>query len=256
MFHYIEGCTPFYRSDMLTSRHGFSTRQGGVSILPHTASLNLGFGRGDSDGTVRENLRRFVSAAAGDGMQYVTMSQLHSTTVKYVVAGESGIECDGVVTDAPSLALIARSADCVPVLLEYRADDRAIVAAVHSGWRGTAADMMAAAVLAMVKLGARPDKISAAIGPCIHRCCFEVGRDVKAAFEAAGMGDFIEPSRGSADKFYADLPGACRFSLMRAGVLPGRVDTLDKCTMCEPDAFYSHRATGGKRGTLGAVIAI
>ena len=128
MFHF-DGS--FWRSDILTAKdvgHAFSTRLGGVSSLPHTASMNVGFGRGDSDDTVRENIRILCGAADISYAGLVGSAQFHTTKIRYVTeenAGE-GINADnpspsdGFVTDRPGVSVIVRTADCTPILLVGR----------------------------------------------------------------------------------------------------------------------------------------
>ncbi|MBR5453636.1 MAG: laccase domain-containing protein, partial [Clostridia bacterium] len=147
-------------SDKIKEKHGFSTRVGGVSTLPHTASLNLGYYRGDERETVIENLRRFSSAVDIPLEDFVSVTQIHSSDVRYTTEKDRGggifykadYECDGYVTDRQGVALCVKTADCVPIL--FSSGD-GIVGAVHAGWRGTARSIAAVCVERMVSLGAR-----------------------------------------------------------------------------------------------------
>ncbi len=253
--------------------HGFSTRHGGVSTLPHTSSLNLTRDLGDSDDVVDANLdifSRAVSRRLYDRTRAVTAHQIHSAKVRAVdpsSAGEGcsrerGEDCDGFVTAAPGLIPIIRVADCVPVLLAgLREDGRPVVSAVHAGWRGTVNGITAEAVSKMLTLGADLSTIRAAVGPHIGLCCFEVGEDfVEAVTEIRGR-DFalrhtIPSPKGIPGKFHADLTGMNREILELSGVLPWNIDVCEACTMCDTGTFFSHRGMNGMRGTMGAGIVI
>jgi len=132
-----------------------------------------------------------------------------------------------------------------------------VVSAVHSGWRGTAAGIAANAVSAMTKLGAVPENIQAAIGPCISSCCFETGPEVPAALmkimpQKAEM--FIRPGYG--DRTYVDLKGANREILMTAGLAFENISLSGECTSCMCDKYWSHRKTKGRRGSQASVIML
>ena len=174
--------------------HGFSTRLGGVSEGIY-ATLNLGMNRGDAPDRVRENYRRFCAAIGADMGNIVCASQVHGDTVRTVTAADLGIgldepepwQADGLVTDIPGVTRAVYSADCLPILL-YDPVHRAI-AAIHSGWRGTALGIVQKTVEAMgCAFGTSPAHLRAAIGPCISQCCFETDYDVPSAMIRA-LGD-------------------------------------------------------------------
>ena len=147
-------------------RHGFFTRQGGVSTGVY-ASLNAGPGSRDDPAAVAENRRRIAAAFGRPSEALLTAYQVHSTEVAIAdrAWGEARPRADGVVTRAPGLICAALSADCAPVLL---ADPVArVVAAVHAGWRGALAGVVESGVAAMVAAGAARERIVAAVGPCI-----------------------------------------------------------------------------------------
>ena len=259
-------------SDKLQSRHAFSTRLGGISRKPHTATLNLAFGRGDERETVLENLERFADAVGFDPQGVVSVPQIHGKTVHRVDARHRGmgyftepaLEGDGYVTDDPAVIPGVKTADCTPILLEARIGDRAVaVAALHAGWKGTVADIAGEGVrkltaLARERAGNETAVITvrAAIGPCIHACCFEVKEDCLAAVRA-GLGGMAEEFiRYRGERSFLDLPALNRALLMRAGVAETDVDVCPACTACRTDLFYSHRATGGVRGTMLSVIGL
>ncbi|MBQ9783383.1 MAG: peptidoglycan editing factor PgeF [Clostridia bacterium] len=259
----------YERSELIPCAHGFSTRLGGVSTLSHTATLNLGFDRGDDAETVRCNLSRFAEAVGFDPTRLISVSQIHSARVRYVTAEHAGEgidrptaePCDGYVTDQPDVVVGIRTADCVPILL-YAPPQGAFggaVAAVHAGWRGTAAGIVRVAVDRLCRLGAEPQTVRAAIGPSIGSCCYEVRQDFADSFRAmAGDGlteRYVLPIPGQPGVYRSDLKGANQELLLSAGLLPENLDCSDSCTMCDPKTFFSHRVSGGLRGSLLSVIS-
>ena len=243
-------------------RHGFSTRQGGVSSAPWD-SLNLGVGRGDDPAAVAENYRRFCGAVGVDKNRVVLSKQIHETTVRVCTADDAGkglwssrdYTADALITNQPDLPLVVFSADCGIILL-YDPVQRA-VGAVHAGWRGCAAGILEKTVAAMTaEYGAKPGNMLAAIGPCIGQCCFETDGDVPAAMEAA-LGNDASPCverRGA--KYHVDLAGLNRQWLLRSGLTPDHIDTCGLCTACRPDLFWSHRKMGEARGAQIAMISL
>ena len=236
--------------------HCFTTRLGGVSE-GHLASLNIGVHRGDDPENVAENYRRLGEAL---GFSHLVLTrQTHSDTVRAVNLGDAdkGLtqdvwpECDGLITATPGVALAVFTADCTPILLHDPVTGG--VGAVHAGWRGTAADIAGKAVRAMEReYGCDPANIRAAIGPNIGHCCFATDADVpEAMIEALGRSalTFIRSHGG---KYYVDLKKINAQFLKNAGVR--HVEISDACTACCPDRFWSHRVTGGKRGSQGAII--
>jgi YfiH family protein len=259
-------------SDLLVSVHGFATRLGGVSELAHTASLNLAFGRGDGEAVVLENLGRFGSAVGFDPLSVVSVPQVHGTEVFTVDACHRGVgyyrpadvSGDGYVTADPSVTLGVKTADCTPILLEAEVCGRVVaVGALHAGWRGTVADMAGQGVRTLARLASQAAGVSveavavrAAIGPCIHACCMEVKEDclsvVRSSLGALADG-FI---RSAGERTCLDIPGMNRALLLRAGVPAERIDVCELCTACHSELFYSHRASGGVRGTMLNVIRL
>jgi len=258
----IQG-VPLIQSTLIPARHGFTTRQGGVST-GHLRSLNLGENRGDDPERVRENYRRVARAVGFDLHKLVYTRQVHENTVRYAVPADSralytpmDYTCDGLYTDVPELPLACFTADCVPVLLCDPANG--VIAAVHCGWRSTVADILGVAVAQMCARGAEKASIRAAIGPAIGACCFEVGADVTEAMYAwlgAEAAPFIREKPGAPGKYLADLRGADRRRLLKLGLKEEHIDVSDECTMCAPEKFWSHRATRGKRGSQAAFIVL
>lgn len=238
--------------------HGFTTRLGGVSTGMF-ASLNLGMHRGDAPENVEENYRILGDALGFSRQDLVLTWQIHSDIVRVVTREDAGKgcdhraypQCDALVTDTPGLALMVFTADCTPILLHDPVTGA--VGAIHAGWRGTALGIARKTVETMTEaFGTRPEDIRAAIGPNIGQCCFATDADVPAALEAA-LGKAAEPyitRRG--EKFYPDLKAINGLWLRQAGVR--HIALSESCTACDPDRFWSHRVTEGKRGSQGAVI--
>lgn len=243
-------------------RHAFTTRKGGVSAPPWD-TLNLAPGRGDAEEAVEENYRRLCAAVGADPTRLVLAKQVHETTVRICGETDAGkglvkerdYTADGLVTNVPGLPLVVFSADCGVILL-YDPERRA-AGAVHAGWRGCAAGILEKAVKTMTRAyGTRPEKLLAAVGPCIGPCCFETDGDVPEAMTAA-LGREAEPyfSRQGA-KWHVDLAGLNRQWLLRAGLLPEHIDLCGLCTACRRDLFWSHRKSGEARGAQAALIVL
>ncbi|MCR4906546.1 MAG: peptidoglycan editing factor PgeF [Clostridiales bacterium] len=272
----------FYRDGILTRsdvlafpgvRAGFSSRAGGMSTLPHTATLNLAEGLGDDAETVRRNkeiFARAVSAGEYGGETTVAAHQIHSSRVRILTqanAGEgfgrpAGEDGDGFVTAEAGVMPIIRTADCAPILFAgLREDGTPVIAAVHAGWRGTVAGIAAEAVRVMHTLGCETESIRAAIGPRIGFCCYEVGEDfAEAVRQARGSGfagRHIRRVAGVSDdaRPHADLAGMNLEILAEAGIAAAQVDVSPACTMCD-ERYYSHRRMHGVRGVMGAGIVI
>ena len=160
-----------------------------------------------------------------------TLKQIHSS-VCVAAGGRSGVlgEGDALLENTPGSVVAVKTADCIPILL---IDERnRAVAAVHAGWRGTAARIAVRAVEAMqARFGTLPGDLHAAIGPGIGKCCFEVGPEVAAEFGGQGRG-------------HIDLPEVGRRQLLDAGVAPKRIYASNLCTMCRADEFHSFRRDG------------
>jgi YfiH family protein len=249
----------YLRSTLLESPHAFTTRAGGFSTLPHTSSLNLARHRGDPDDIVAKNIAYLARAVVRDATP-VYADQVHGTDVVLVTERtvRAPRSCDALVSSTPGIAPLVKTADCVPILLECATGE---VAAVHSGWRGTADDIAAAAVAFLASMGAKPSEMRAAVGPCIRKCCFEVGSEVAEAFERSAAAAHIgiaEMLRLISDiggcKYKIDLQGCIVASLKASGLRAENIDVSDDCTCCGV-GYYSHRRDKGIRGAQGAIIA-
>ncbi|WP_224361895.1 peptidoglycan editing factor PgeF [Hyalangium versicolor] len=239
----------FINSALLPVPHGFATRTGGVSEGRY-ASLNLGFSVGDTRERVEENYRRLATAAGASLGALHLVKQVHGDRVLQAKGGEATQTLRPVLGDADALFteqagdwVGVSTADCVPVLLVDPEHKR--VAAVHSGWRGTDADVSARAVDALVARGTRPERLLVAVGPCIQQCCYVVSPDLAKHF-ASRFGSDVVVARG--DEFRLDLARAVVLTLRRVGVKVGNMDVLQECTSCDSSRFFSHRRDAGRTG--------
>ncbi len=253
----------YLASPLLDTPHGFSTRLGGVSE-GYLASLNLGCHRGDTEENLRENYHRFCAATGTDDKRVVMANQVHGVAVRAVTEADvkaelldpTPFEADGLVTDVPGVTLVIFSADCIPILLFD--PGRRVAAACHAGWRGTAGAIAGVTVETMVDCyGCRRVDIRAAIGPGIGGCCFETDSDVPEAMERS-LGGLAAPfirARGQG-RYQVELTGINRAILLQAGLLEELIDVSRDCTCCQPERFWSHRYTGGVRGSQAAAVML
>ena len=245
-------------------RHCFTTRLGGVS-QGIWASLNLSFTRGDDKGDVEENYSRLAQALGVDKRQFVLSDQTHTTNVKKITKADAGngltreksfFDVDGMITNEPGLVLSTFYADCVPL---YFVDPvHRAIGLSHSGWRGTVARMGRVTVEAMGReFGTQPEELLCAIGPSICQECYEVSEDVAEAFAKGFPGREAELFyRKENGKYQLDLWRANGVVLEEAGVLKEHIATAELCTCCNSELLFSHRASQGKRGNLGAFLML
>ena len=223
----------------------FSTRRGGVSRAPF-ASLNLGRSTEDDPASVTANRARLLAEAGLAPTRLATAGQVHGVRVVEVDAPGHAPECDALVTRTPGLVLAVTTADCMSLL--YSAPG--VVAAAHSGWRGTAGGMPVAALAAVCRLaGCAPSAVTVAIGPAIRGCCYEVGEQVAGNFPAAAV-------RATSGKPYLDLPTAATLALRAAGITPEAIHDTGACTACEPALYFSHRRDRGRTGRHWGVASL
>jgi YfiH family protein len=221
-------------------RHGFFTRDGGVSggIF---ASLNCGFGSGDDESKVAENRRRVAQALGQSPDRLVTSYQFHSAeavAVERPWRRDDRPRADAMATRTPGIALGILTADCAPVL--FADPDAGVIGAAHAGWRGALGGVLEATVRAMVTLGAARERIAAGIGPCIGGASYEVGAEFPAPFLAEDPGNaafFVAAPR--AGHFLFDLAGYAARRLERLGI--ARIARTGGDTAAEPDRFFSYR---------------
>lgn len=234
--------------------HGFFGRKGGVSTGP-VEGLNCGLGSGDDPQSVETN-RRIAADAILAGAPIASVFQIHSPTAVTVNAAAPNADrpqADALVTDKPGLLLGVVTADCAPVLL---ADVEAgVVGAAHAGWRGAMAGVTDQAIAAMISLGARVDRISAAVGPCIARASYEVdhGFAERVLADDADNDRFL--SLGPNGKPHFDLEAYVVTRLAAAGIR--RIEAAGLDTYALDDRFYSYRrATHRIEPTYGRQLSL
>ena len=244
---------------------GFSTRFGGVSEN-WLSSMNLSFSRGDKPEFVTENHRRFGQAVGYDYKRLVFSDQVHDTKIRVVTEEDAGKGTvrppdyegiDGLITDVVNLPLMTFYADCVPLF--FYDPKKRVVATAHSGWRGTVGKIGTKMIEKMKSIyGCEAADIICAIGPSICLSCYEVSEDVAEEFRVAytkTQQEEILISKGNG-KYLLDLHKACAINFLEAGVTVEHIAMPDLCTCCNRELLFSHRATAGKRGNLGAVIML
>ena len=220
-------------------RHGFFTRQGGVSTGIYN-SLNCGPGSKDEAGNVDQN-RALVAEALGiEPGRLLTLYQIHGAVAVNVEQpwDPRAPEADAIVTRMPGLAIGVLSADCAPVL--FCDPHERIIGAAHAGWRGARTGVIDTAIAAMEDLGAKRERIVATIGPTISQKAYEVGSDYVERFladEPESSAFFIN-DEGSGEPHF-DLPGYVWERLARAGV--GAIADIGLCTYCDETRLFSYR---------------
>ena len=237
--------------------HCFTTQCGGVSS-GKISGLNLGFRCGDNPDSVTENYK-LVAKDMGFPFERITAGrQTHSANIRIITNEDAGKgvsresemqDVDGLVTNVENLPLVVFYADCVPILLAD--EESGVVAAVHSGWRGTVSEIAGKAVEIMKnEFSARPENIKAAIGPSIGKCCFETGPEVASQFDKQLV---LQNNDG---KFFVDLWEANKMILQKSGVREENIDVLELCTVCNSDMLYSYRTHKDATGRMGAFIML
>jgi polyphenol oxidase len=264
--------------------NGFSTRVGGSSRVYGGQALNLGFTKQDSRPAVERNRAIFlleVGAATGKKpWPLVTLRQIHSDLI-HCVAGlpKEPLVGDGLITRAPGILLGIQTADCLPVVL-VDTKQRA-VGVFHAGWRGTVKRIVEKGVGEMRRyFGTLPRNITAAVGPGIRACCYDVGPEVRQQFESqfAYAEDLFREIKESdpvrekypllfltarapghselPTKIFLDLVEANRCQLIDAGVSPRNISASTLCTACHPELLFSYRAEKGVTGRMMGVAGI
>nr|WP_296081471.1 peptidoglycan editing factor PgeF [uncultured Blautia sp.] len=245
--------------------HGFSTRLGGVSEGIY-ASMNLSFTRGDEDAAVYENYRRFAAALGFSERDIVTSDQTHTANVRIVTEEDRGngitkprpyTDVDGMITNVRGLVLATFYADCVPL---YFVDPvHHAIGLSHSGWRGTVAKIGVVTIQKMQETyGTDPADVYAAIGPSICQECYEVSEDVILEFQKSFAPKhweklFYKKENG---KYQLNLWEANKIIFTEAGITENHISMPGICTCCNPEFLFSHRASHGKRGNLGAFLGL
>ena len=228
---------------------GQSIRHGGVSPAPFH-SLNLGKSTADNPANVAENRRRFCAELGFQPEQMTWSKQIHGNQIAQVIkpGGHEGF--DALVTNVPGILLAVSVADCTPILV-YDGRNQA-VAAIHAGWRGTVAGIVASTMIFMEKaFGTKGEDCFAYIGACIDECSFEVGDEV--ALEFSEPFKQFDAGRG---KFFVDLKKANAAQLLAFGIPERQIEISPYCTVSHGDDFFSHRNDSGITGRGMGVIGL
>lgn len=241
---------------MMISLGSGAARRLTLPILASIPGLVHGF-------TVKgSELAAVMRAAAGSELPLMTLRQVHGASVHRVETATDGFRSephakpagDALVTSLGRQALAVFVADCVPALVCDPPNH--IVAAVHAGWRGTAAGVLRATLETMRRLyGSRPDDLRVALGPAIGPCCFEVGDEVVERLLASDPGAGGCVVRASGRRPRVDLIEANRHQAMEFGVTAGRIRSIGLCTRCEPVLLESYRRNGPDAGRMAGIIA-
>ena len=247
--------------------HLVTTRLGGVST-GELSTMNLSFTRGDKEENVLENYRR-IGGILGCGLEDMVAShQTHTVNIRHVTTADRGKgittlrdyeNIDGLITSEEGIALVTYYADCVPLFLldpVHRA-----IGLAHSGWRGTINRMGGHMVKAMeTAFDSNPQEMIAAVGPSICQGCYEVSEDVAEQFvqlfEGNAEGSSVVEKGKEQGKFQLDLWLANRLILEEAGIPGPSISVTDICTCHNSEYLFSHRATNGHRGNLGAFLML
>ncbi len=245
--------------------HLFSTRLGGVSEGIYS-SMNLSFTRGDKEEAVRENFRKIATVLGVKEAQFVLSDQTHTSNIYKVSSKDAGCgmtqertyhDVDGLITNEPGLVLSTFYADCVPI---YFLDPvNKAIGLCHSGWKGTVLQIGNEMIQEMQKTyGTKAEDLLVAIAPSICQDCYEVSEDVILEFQKVYAKEeweqiFYKKVNG---KYQLNLWAACEITLKSSGVKEENIEITDVCTCCNPQYLFSHRASQGKRGNLGAFFML
>ncbi len=230
--------------------------------------MNLSPTSGDDPENVRENYRRLLHALGSENAHRLVLShQSHTDHIRLVSEADAGKgfavprdyeDVDGLMTNLSGIPLVTMYADCVPLL--FLDPVHKAIATSHSGWRGTVQEIGRKTVEQMTaRFGSDPKDILAAILPCIGPCCYEVDAPLYDAFANLPCLDarqILTPVPGKSEHYMLDLPRANAQILLAAGITREHLTVTDLCTHCNAHVFHSHRATGGMRGNLAAVIEL
>ena len=245
-------------------KHLFSTRLGGVS-QGYYGTMNLSTNGEEDRAVILENYRRIAAVLDEPLDRFVKSKQTHTTNVLQVTGEDAGkgivkdltyTDVDGLITNEPGLVLTTTYADCVPL---YFVDPvHRAIGLSHSGWRGTVGRMGAVTLSSMQReFGTDPAEVCAAIGPSICRDCYEISEDVASEFIQAfpdWCDEILEEKAGG--KYQLDLWRCNERILLEAGIRQENLAVTNICTCCNERLLFSHRASHGKRGNLGAFLML
>jgi YfiH family protein len=240
---------PFETAARLSVRHGFFGRRGGVSTGVYD-SLNTSDTGGDNPESAAANRAAIATALGFTDNKLTLAAQIHSNAVLQVTAPSAERpQGDALVTAEPGILLGILTADCVPVL--FCDPVAGVIGAAHAGWKGAVGGIVANTVAAMQTLGARPERIAAAIGPAISGVNYEVGPDFAAALPPAAAAFVFTPAGG---REHFDLPAFVLSQLEAAGL--ASVESVGACTYARPDLYFSHRYATHHGATTGRQLAV
>src|SRR5213083_215160 len=227
--------------------HAFSTRRG------DTRDLNLG-PHSSANPIVQMNRVRFLASVGLPGWPMMKLRQVHSDRVVNIQdtsAATDAVEGDAAVTALTGAVLGVQTADCVPILI---ADSHGrAVAAVHAGWRGTAARIVESTVARLrVQFALEPQDLVAAVGPHIGVCCYEIGLEVVDAMADPALFEY----KPEWMKPHLNLGEANRRQLINSGLRDEGIEVSSLCTRCRNDLFHSYRRDGKKMGPMLSIIGI
>lgn len=265
-------------------KHFFTTRDGGVS-KGCLSTLNLSYARGDVKENVDENFRRAAAIAGCKPDDIVCSAQTHTTNVRKVTSKDKGKgvtinrnydDVDGLITNESGILLATFYADCVPLFIVDELNHA--IGLSHSGWRGTVEKMGKVTLDRMkAEYGTTPENVHVAIGPSICQSCYEVSEDVALQFQKTFKFDnekaksyLLRYKKEVTDQdiqdclLYKKKNGKYQLNLwyanyrvfIDAGVPDRNIEITDVCTCCNPDKLFSHRASHGERGNLGAFLML
>lgn len=242
--------------------HGFSTREGGITVDPPKASLNLSWTRCGSPEEVIANFKIFAEGAGIDYDDMAVVNHEHGANVLRIAHEHRGRgfykdplpPCDGIITDDPTVTLVTSHADCGAYFF-YDPVHYAIGMA-HAGWKGTLLRIGAEMARRMAEeFDTDPSDIIAATGPCICRDCFEVDADLGEKFQSEfGYPGISRPGRQG--KAYVDLELAAAVQFVEAGIRPESITLMNACTYENRQHFFSHRRDKGITGSMAAYIKL
>lgn len=232
--------------------HAFGTRVGGVSRDEYK-SLNMSFREGDEEFRVLANWDKLATAFEIPMENFLVLNQVHGDGIFVIkphgefFTSRDQLNYDAIVTNRTNLAICIKTADCAPVFIVDPI--KKVIAAVHAGWKGTALGITGkVARLMKTQYGSEPRDLLAAIGPSIGPCCYEVDEPAYNSFRThKDISSFLSPGPKK-NRWMLNLAQANRLQLLEAGLLPESVETSGWCTKCHPDAFFSHRGSGGVTG--------
>jgi len=235
--------------------HAVSTK-----LISEPYDFSLALHTGEDEASIIDNRKKVSSLLdMGDDLHFIVANQTHSDHIKVMTEKETkgwkrfddAVEdCDALITKQKGVVLTILTADCVPVILYDK--EKEVVAAIHAGWKGTEAKIVAKTVQKMTKVyDSNPEDIIAGVAPAIGRCCYEVGKDVAKHF-------LNEPRSFDVwgEKYMLDLPFINKKQLLDSGVLEEHIEMSGVCTSCEVERFFSYRKEQGCSGRFMSMIGL